>query len=88
MQQREALSAREAARTFGISADRICAAIARGELEAARLGTRRYQILREDLVSWLRRNRAAGAPARPELPQVSAHAAAVAEGRLDREAVT
>jgi len=72
-----AYSLRAANRATGISRDTLADAIATGALPAARLGLRRYTILRRDLEEWLERRRVA-----PQDP------AAVVRRILAREART
>lgn len=73
---RQALSARAVSREYGISRETLVAAMAAGELRAARLGSRRYTILRRDLEAWLY-----GHAVRP-----SSRAEDVVTRRLEREA--
>jgi len=52
-----ALTARAVAREYGISRDRVRAAIRSGDLPAARLGRRSYTLLRRDVEAWIERHR-------------------------------
>ena len=51
--ERDAFSAREVERRYGIDRGTISAAIQAGELRAHRLGRRRFLVLRADLERWL-----------------------------------
>lgn len=60
----EAFSIRGLSRAYGISRRRIACAIAAGELHAARLGKRRFIILRRDAERWIREKGGLEEPAR------------------------
>jgi len=73
--ERRGYTLRAASRAYGISRWTLAAAIRRGELPAARLGTHRLTILASDIESFLRRH-----AVRP-----TSHAEAVVEEVLRRE---
>jgi len=75
--ERHALSARAIEREYRVRRDRIGEAVRTGELPAARLGSRRFTILRRDFEAWLSRHPAA----RP----ASHDAVAVVRARIERE---
>jgi len=78
-----AFSLRRAARFYGLSRDVFTAAIAKGDLPAARLGLRSYTILNADILDWLRRH-----TVWPTKPATNNHARQVVERRLEHEART
>lgn len=61
--ERIALTARGVERAYGVSRDRVAAAVQAGDLRGARIGRRTYTILRRDVEDWLERHRVA--PAHP-----------------------
>jgi len=73
--EREAFSLRALCRAYGIDASVPSRAIRAGELPAARLGKRRFLILRADWEKFVRR----------KAVQPDSHAACVVEQRLRRE---
>lgn len=73
---RHGLTARAIQREYGIRRERIGEAVNAGELPAARLGARRFLILRDDFEAWLRRH-----AVRPAGDHVERRVAAL----LDRE---
>ena len=52
--RREAFSARQVSRAYGIAMRTILDAIGTHELRASRLGAKRYTVLRQDVESWIR----------------------------------
>lgn len=58
------ISLAEAARLYRKSHHTLKAAIQRGDLRAHKIGARRYEIFRADIVSWIREQRVESAPDR------------------------